>query len=249
MLITTEAIVLHSFPYLESSRIVRMVTREAGLRSALARGVRKSMGRFGGGLNLFAEGTAHLHTRSGRDLDTLASFDAARVPTAIGEDMGRFLGASALAELTLRFSTEASADQALYEAVREALSVIEGTRTDEVGAATVAGGWRIVQALGYAPSFASCVECDHPLEADEGALFSLAAGGVLCTDCAGSRAGRVLPQSARAAVAGWLEGIPIDAGLSPGEIKAHHRLFYEFVSEQLLEGRPAPAIDLWYRGA
>ena len=37
-LLVSDAIVLHTFDYLESSRIVRLVTRDAGLRSALARG-------------------------------------------------------------------------------------------------------------------------------------------------------------------------------------------------------------------
>ena len=37
---TTEAVVLHAFDYLESSRIVKLLTRDLGLRSALARGAR-----------------------------------------------------------------------------------------------------------------------------------------------------------------------------------------------------------------
>ena len=37
-LVVTEAIVLHAFDYLESSRILRLVTRDAGVRSVLARG-------------------------------------------------------------------------------------------------------------------------------------------------------------------------------------------------------------------
>jgi len=37
-LLVTDAIVLHSFDYLESSRILRLLTREAGVRSVLARG-------------------------------------------------------------------------------------------------------------------------------------------------------------------------------------------------------------------
>jgi DNA repair protein RecO (recombination protein O) len=246
-LITTEAIVLHSFDYMESSRIVRLVTRDAGLRSAIARGIRKSAKRFGGGLNLFAEGTVHLHAREGRDLDALTGFESQRVPAALGEDLGRFAGASALAELTLRVATEASADMALYESVREALHALEVAEPPDVPAATLTGGWRIVQALGYAPSLEGCVECDETIPGDIAALFSLSAGGVVCAGCAGTRGGRVLPPNARRVIAAWLAGGDAER-LSEGETRAHERLFYEFVSEHLIEGRPTPAIDLWYGG-
>ena len=71
--VVTDAIVLHSFDYLESSRILKLVTREAGVRSVLARGARKSKKRFGAALDLYAQGTAELQTKTGRDLDTLSA--------------------------------------------------------------------------------------------------------------------------------------------------------------------------------
>src|ERR671915_2131824 len=116
-LVSTEAIVLHSFDYLESSRVLRLATRDAGVRSAIAKGARRSTRRFGGGLDLFSRGVAQLYTKPGRDLDTLASFDDQRTGISLASDLGRFTGASAIAELTLRFSREASVDAALYEAV------------------------------------------------------------------------------------------------------------------------------------
>ena len=62
MLLATEAVVLHAFPYLESSRILRLATRDAGVVSALARGARRPKNRFGA-LDLFTGGTAQLSVR------------------------------------------------------------------------------------------------------------------------------------------------------------------------------------------
>src|SRR3954468_4792668 len=94
---TTEAVLLHAFDYLDSSRIIRLLTRELGLRSVLARGARRSTKRFGAALDLFVQGTAELEVKPGRDLDTLASFDLARTRAGLGQDLARFAGASALA--------------------------------------------------------------------------------------------------------------------------------------------------------
>src|SRR3954467_849365 len=137
-LLETEAIVLHAFDYLESSRILRLVTREAGVRSVLARGARRSGRRFGTALALFAQGTAELHTKPGRELDTLGAFDVARSRPQLAARLDRFSGASTIAELTLRFARDA-ADPGLFEAVAASLDSIGESTPDHARDATLAG--------------------------------------------------------------------------------------------------------------
>src|SRR5207237_5061089 len=139
-LVVTEATVLHVFDYLESSRIFRLVTREAGVRSVLARGARRSTRRFGSALDLFAQGTAQLHVKPGRDLDTLGGFDVERARPALAADLARFTGAAVIAELTLRFGRDA-ADLDLYTAATAALDDLAEASTDEAREATLAGAW------------------------------------------------------------------------------------------------------------
>ncbi|MFM8780511.1 MAG: DNA repair protein RecO, partial [Gemmatimonadota bacterium] len=52
-MLLTDALVLHAFDYRETSRIVRLATRHAGVVSAVARGARRPKSRFGSGLDLF----------------------------------------------------------------------------------------------------------------------------------------------------------------------------------------------------
>ena len=93
-LLVTDAIVLHAFDYLESSRIIRMLTREAGVQSALARGARKSRGRYGTALDLFAEGSAQLYVKPNRELHNLAGFEISQTRSDLAADIGRFTAAS-----------------------------------------------------------------------------------------------------------------------------------------------------------
>src|ERR687883_1333581 len=93
-LLTTDAIVLHAFDYSETSRILRLATREAGVQSVLARGARRAKSRFGSALDLFAQGAAQLYLKEGRDLQTLSGFDVTRARPALADDLGRFAGAS-----------------------------------------------------------------------------------------------------------------------------------------------------------
>jgi DNA repair protein RecO (recombination protein O) len=243
-LLATDAIVLHSFDYLESSRILRLVTRDGGVRSVLAKGARRSSRRFGSGLDLFAQGMAQLHAKPGRDLDTLGGFDVVQSRVTLGEDLGRFTGASAIAELTLRFGRDA-ADAALFDAVASALDALSAASPESALATTLASAWRIVAELGFAPAVDVCGECHAPLDREATVLFSNAAGGALCQRCGRlAPAGRKLPAEARSSLRGFLLG---ESGepLSDAATRAHQRLLREFLAEHLTDGRPLRAMELW----
>jgi DNA repair protein RecO (recombination protein O) len=243
----TEAIVLHAFDYLESSRIIKLLTREHGLRSVLARGARKSAKRFGAALDLFVQGSAELESKPGRDLDTLSSFDLARTRAGIGLDLDRFTGASAIAELILRFARD-DTDTDLFDVTSEALDGINAATGSDARDAAIAGAWRILAALGFAPSLEACNECDRALGDDESVLFSHSAGGVMCEACARrAKVGRMLPSAARHALVSWTNG-EASPPLTDSEARAHQRLLREFLIEHLSDGRPMKAFEVWESG-
>lgn len=244
----TEAVVLHAFDYLESSRIIKLLTRDLGLRSVLARGARRSAKRFGAALDLFVQGTAELEVKPGRDLDTLTGFDLAHTRASIGQDLARFAGASALAELILRFA-QSDTDEGLFDVTVEALDIVARADGTFARDASIAGAWRILAALGFEPSLDQCSDCQRDIGDDESALFSHSSGGVVCEQCAANaRSGRRLPAAARVALRNWLIGEEI-APLTDAEAKAHQRLLREFVHEHLSDGRPLKAFDAWETGA
>ena len=243
-LVRTDAVVLHVFDYLETSRIVRIATRDLGVQSALARGARRSRTRYGSALDLFASGVAEISTKPGRELHTLASFDVQRARPGLAEDLGRFTGASALAELALRFSGE-DTHPALFDTLVSSLDALDGARPGETIDVSLAAAWRIVAELGFGPSLDRCGSCDRPVAAADAASFSHRAGGVLCADCARLEpVHRELPATARAALGAWLGG-GRPALLSDGERRAHQRLLREFLREHLAEGRALRAFEVW----
>src|SRR5918912_1576516 len=122
-LLATDAIVLHAFDYSETSRILRLATRDAGVQSVLARGARRPKSRFGTALDLFAQGAAQLYLKEGRDLQTLSAFDVTLARAALATDLERFTAAAAVAELMLRFGTD-DANERLSSALVDALDGI-----------------------------------------------------------------------------------------------------------------------------
>jgi DNA repair protein RecO (recombination protein O) len=243
--LVTDAVVLHAFDYLESSRILRLATREAGVRSVLARGARSSRKRFGSAVDLFAQGTAQIHTKPGRDLDTLASLEVTRARPELAADLGRFTGASALAELTLRCATVV-ADPSAYDALLSGLDAIGVAPPGQARDATLAAAWRLVAELGFAPNVDMCGMCQTELESEASVRFSHPAGGALCARCAGlAPSGRALPSAARFALRIWLSGGQGVPPLSDLDARAHQRLLREFLREHLADDRPLRAFEVW----
>lgn len=243
-LLSTDAIVLHVFDYLESSRIIRLLTRDAGTQSVLARGARKSRARYGSALDLFTEGVAQIYIKPNRELQNLASFEIARSRNGLAEDVGRFTAASTISELALRFAG-GEASPLLFDTVSEVLDRIEVSPPDHTIDDGLAGCWRIVSVLGFTPELNACAFCHTPLRHSDDAFFSHSAGGVLCAICARQAPGRrKIPSSARDSIRSWLEG---DEGpaLSEGESRSHQRLLREFLGAHLTDDRPLRAFAVW----
>jgi DNA repair protein RecO (recombination protein O) len=244
-LIATEAIVLHAFNYLESSRIVRLATRDAGLVSVVARGARRPKSAFGP-LDLFVHGVAQISLRANRDLHTLTGFDVASSHSALGTTLPRFMGAAMLSELVLRFGHEESSRD-LFAPLASGLDLLQSENGCETVDVALAAAWLIVATLGFAPTVDDCAQCHAAIATDIGAPFELRAGGVLCANCAGASASavrRILPAAARAALRSWLSGEA--HGLSDlATRKAHLRLLREFLAEHLNDGRALTAFAAW----
>jgi DNA repair protein RecO (recombination protein O) len=243
-LISTDAIVLHVQDYLESSRIVRLATREHGVQSVLARGARRPKSRYGPSLDLFAGGVAHFTLKPGRELSNLTGFDLVRSRLALAEHLDRFAGASVLAEMALRFAHADPHDEA-FDVLSRSLDEIAGARAGDSTDRALAGAWRYVAALGFGPTMDRCCSCGADVAIDRPAPFSHHGGGIVCANCLRSvPPGRDLPADARAAIATWL------ANEHPTELdepsrRAHLRLLREFLHHHMSDGRSLRALDGW----
>ena len=245
-MIQTDAIVLHAFDYRETSRIVRLATRDLGVVSAIARGAKRPKSRFGHGLDLFTGGAAHLIVHPTRDLHALTAFDSPRARPALAGSLRRFGAAAALGELCIRFGTEAPAS--LHDELAAGLDAQAAADDASAVLCALAVAWRIVAELGFAPSVDQCALCHRDLVPGEETHFAHRAGGAVCAACRESVPGaRSLPPAARAALQTWLGGEP-GGVIDTATARAHQRLLREFLEEHLADGRALRAWVAWEQG-
>jgi DNA repair protein RecO (recombination protein O) len=229
--VTTEALILQTFPYGETSRILRLYTREHGLQSAIARGATRPHSHFGGLLEPFISGWATLYLKPTRELQTLAAFELTRSRQALGADLLRFGGASLLAELVLRTSSE-EAQPRLFQALTDALDLLEVVPAAELERTILTVMWQHTALLGFGPALDECLVCGRPLGPAEDTRFSYSEGGVLCPSCGQAGGGAALPAKARAALHALVRGqeAPIERTLG------HWRLLERYLDHHVLEG-------------
>src|SRR5919107_5573100 len=182
-LVSTSSIVLSSLRYSESSKIVRLATREYGVQSVIAKGALRPKSRFGAALQLLSEGQAQFVLKENRELHLLTGFDLRRLHVGLATDLERYSVACALAEVMLRFAPPDPHPES-FEALQHALGELETAPEREVEPLGFRLLWQLVSVLGFAPSVDACV-IDGTLLPDNGSLpFSTRDGGALCPSCA-----------------------------------------------------------------
>ncbi|MDB4952017.1 MAG: repair protein recO [Gemmatimonadetes bacterium] len=243
-LVSTRALVLQTFPYSETSKILRLFTWEHGLRSVIAKGALRPRSRFGGVLEPFTEGTAQIYLKEGRELQTLSGFDLLRSRQALGRSLAAFAGASLMAEVAIRTGTE-DPQPALYAELAAGWDSIAAAADEAAAEAAVLGGaWRIVSLVGFEPQTDACVVCGRDAAPDKPVRFDAEAGGVACTSC--RPVGRLIDPQSRAELRRMIRGLPLNAPL--GRPGLHRALLRTFLEMQLAHGKPFRSLELFMTG-
>ncbi len=237
--VKTSALILHSFAYGDTSRILRILTPEYGLRSVIAKGAMSPRNRFGGILEPFTEGEAQFNLRPGRDLLTLSGFSLLRSRQAIGRDFGAFTGASLIAEILIRVGTEESNSE-LYDAATASFDRLSAPCADAPGVA-LAALWNLIALFGFRPEMESCVQCGTPLAQDEPTRFDTAAGGALCSRC--SSTGPVLDPAVRGEILEMASSDGIRLRLTDRD--THAVMLRAYLSAHLFQGQPLRSLQLF----
>ncbi|HWV58791.1 MAG TPA: DNA repair protein RecO [Longimicrobiales bacterium] len=229
-ILETDSIILQAFAYSESSKILRLATPAHGIIPAIAKGAMRPKSPYGGVLEPFTRGTATIHLKGGRDLQTLSGFDLVRSGHALCRDLTRFAAASVLAELVLRTTVE-SAESGTFDLLDAALRELEAAETGGVDRVALAHAWKLVGHLGYAPVLDACVACGRALGGEEDGFFDYDGGGARCMACGRPPFGRPLPSTARNDLRRLCAGEVVPLTRSA----AHWDLFATFLGCHLLE--------------
>ncbi len=218
---STEAVVLRSMRLGEADRVLHLYTEAHGRVGAVAKGVRKTMSRFGARLEPLSHVDLVLHRGRG-ELQTVTAAQLVRSHREAREDYYRFSVGTIGAEAMLRLFSEEEANERAFTALTRFLDLLDAAphaadrpSLDPLG---LAFQLKLLWLAGYLPHVTACAECGAEREPLVG--YSPRAGGAVCARCApddrSARARRRRDRgdrgAARAAACGRLAAGTLGAG-------------------------------------
>jgi DNA repair protein RecO (recombination protein O) len=245
-LVSTPAVILATLRYSDTSKIVRLATRELGVQSAIAKGALRPRSPFGAALQVLSDGQAQLYVKDNRELHTLAAFDVVHLRVGLSADLDRYSVAAAMAEVMLRFAPPDPHPES-FGVLIDSLASVESTAPTYLPAAALRAMWQLVGALGFTPSLDGCVLCGCLVPRLGDVAFSTADGGVLCASCGERRSATRLPERARSDLAHLIDRTCPLPVLDGPHFGAHQRLLARYILYHLGEGTELPALDFWTR--
>ena len=239
MILRTEAVVLRSLPYGETSRIVTLYTRNKGKLSVIAKGARLPKSKFGSTLQALSVVQAVLYYRPTRTLQTLS--ECAHTFVSKLDDLDRLAAGLRVLELTNALVQAEEESPTVFDLLVLLIARLHGPHTS----ATLLQLYyemQLATALGFAP------HCDYEavrsLPASGGTLL-LETGLIVAEGDCGKYAIRASRTALRTfAILSRAQQMDTVASLAPSRVDEVHHLVAQYLRFHVAEAYPERSRDV-----
>lgn len=179
--LTSEAVVLRTWPLQEADLIVSLFTRDFGRLKGVAKSALKSRKRFGGALEPMTQARIWFAERPGQELARLDQMEIVRSPLATRVDLPRMSVLSFYAELLDEALPERDPQETVFRLLVSVLEQTHAADSDLVQpwmALTYFSLW-MTRLMGLLPEIGRCTACGEPLRPGE-VWFSRHGDGLFC---------------------------------------------------------------------
>jgi DNA repair protein RecO (recombination protein O) len=174
--LTSEAIVLRTWPVQESDLIVSFFARDFGKMKGVAKAALRSRKRFGGALEPTTVARAWFAERPRQELVRLDQLEIIRSPLSARVDPTRMAVLSFFAEVLDEALPEHDPQDAVFRLV---LAVLDHTTVDQPWMPLTYFSLWMTRLMGLLPDIAHCTACCEALRAAE-ISFNVHADGLFC---------------------------------------------------------------------
>lgn len=193
MILNTEAVVLHTRRFSETSLIVTFFTRDRGKLTVLARGAFRPKSKYASVLQPMGYLRLIFYWKEGRDLQTLSSAETIERFQRLTSSLERMTAGLTILELVNACLHDDGAHQQLFDDLVAALQGLDQPNVQE-SAVTLWFMVRLANELGYALRTDECGVCDELVTVrEESVPYSISMGAPLCAEHTGAASYRPLP--------------------------------------------------------
>ena len=182
MYLQTEAIVLKTVDFSESSLVLTLFTRNFGKIRALAKGGRRLKGPYESALDLMSHLLVTYIPKRGDSLDLLTESKLVQRFRPTQENYGGMYAGFYIIELLNEMTIEQESMSELFDVAVEALTQLMCGKP--VMPVVMRFEWQLLELTGHFPSLDFCVHCDAEIDHTARRIaFGHIDGGVVCMNC------------------------------------------------------------------
>lgn len=176
----TEAIVIKTFDFRETSIIAEFFTRDFGRLKGILKGIRTDHKKFGSTLEPFSYNEIVFYQSRNSEIHLVSQCDLRDNFLNVRADLKKIHLASFLVELVSALLALEDKNEEVFDIMLSSLNDLSGTMDPEkiINIAQI----KLLRLSGFKPHFDSCVLCDNEIGGE--AKFSSRFGGLLCPKCA-----------------------------------------------------------------
>ena len=174
--LTSEAVVLRTWPVHEADLVVSFFTRDFGKMKGVAKSALKSRKRFGGALEPMTVARAWFQEKPKQELVRLDQLEIIRSPLSHPVDAARLMVLSLYAEVLEQALPEQDPQETVFRLI---LSVLEQTTSEQPWMPLTYFELWMTRLMGLLPDIAHCTACGEALVAGE-TSFNAYADGLFC---------------------------------------------------------------------
>lgn len=179
MIAKTEAIVLKSFDFRETSRIATFFTKDFGKVKGVLKGIRKNPRKFSSSVDRFSLNEIIYYQYRNSDIHLISHCDMKEYFSGLRQDLKRMTAASYASELIDAVMPAEEQNEEIYQLLQDFLGSLQ--TVEDVSLLVHTFQIKILLLSGFKPHLETCVRCAKKVLG--ATRFSLKLGGLLCPTC------------------------------------------------------------------
>ncbi|MGA9363359.1 MAG: DNA repair protein RecO [Bacteroidota bacterium] len=187
MIVKTEAVVLKSRRYRETSKIVTVYSRKFGKISGIAKGARETKSKFGAALEPMTHVSLVIYKKEHRELHLISQSEIVRLFSHLHSDLAKITAGLSAVELINAAMHDEEANEMVFRLLLQVLGELDSA-TKNLQNVLYHFRLRLLDLMGFKPDFQTCARCRKRLvqgtSSEMPVHFDVQAGGILCKNCA-----------------------------------------------------------------
>ncbi len=211
---SSQSIMLRKFDHGDYDIILKLITRDNGKVSAIAKSAKKSVKRFAGTMELFSLIDAVYTSGKKKGLLILKEASLIRPFIGIRGHVEKTAYASYWAELVNQWVEEGSVQEEIFDLLHHSLAELEDG-DGPIETLSIIFQIRFMSQSGFMPNLITCGICGKPMESVEEnrMLFDISKGSLVCRECRPQARGNRFLSKGTVKLLLWIESKDLPAAM------------------------------------